>query len=910
MSKKFLTPITLPSLSSNPTDITAGSIYYDSNNSGIQIYNGSAWKKVLTTLDLQISYNIAYNWFTDNPVLPVGTIGIETDTLKIKVGTGQNWNNINAYANIVPDGDQTTGDFVLRSDIGNAEGVVGLDLDKNAIIPGSSIIIEGGTDNTYETTLTVVNPTADRTITFPNSDGTVAFTSDIPSLSIQQVGPTGATETYSDITTLQFDEDSGFDVTNPSTGVAKVAMNSTFKFWEVDGIQHLTAQGLDTVNFISGDGITITADENSSPQSITITNDNVTGPTGPQGIQGSTGPTGAQGPAGATGPNGPLDNLSDVIVPSPATGEALVFDGTNWIDTDATGIKTGTPSQGSLTGNGTMPSITSANSISDNMSLISKSVGALLTNAGVSAPTNFPNNLTASVSTSSIFAIANGYSAPTNGNTGITTTAGTAVNRINLSNPTIFLSGGSTAQTYAGGPGDSGTLTMSVNGLSGANYALTTGNTTAGTPDSGSKSGSTSGGVSTAFTIANNVAFPSAALVGFFETFQISAMSVSGLPAGFNRISLAHSGAGTLNVSPTNIFYDNQTAPVPVITPTSVTVPTPSTGFTFPSGIPHYSTSNSFILNYSIQNISGNLYDINPLVSVSAAGAFSSPTSRTTWPSINATLTTPLSANNTTTYTGIAFTLPITSGFGSSATKPTIAFDNGYSSTGAISTSSLAGWTGKTILYKTTATLDETNISTTAISPATTGQRIIFSSNTEDRPAYTGSESIYIPSDSSIGSNEAKNVANTIRYDVTDYSTGYLPVGPNYSTHAASQYFTFRFTKAALSKFNISFTGTVAGLWVALPGSPIDSSSSLNGWMDMNTAYAGSGYPGVNSPGNGSNGCALGGIVVLNSAGAQSRTCTFGTQSTTNATDNEVYVRIKLTSGQSLTALSIVAATN
>ena len=61
-----------------------------------------------------------------------------------------------------------------------------------------------------------------------------------PSLSIQQVGPTGATETYSDITTLQFDEDSGFDVTSPSTGVAKVAMNSTFKYWEVDGVQQLT----------------------------------------------------------------------------------------------------------------------------------------------------------------------------------------------------------------------------------------------------------------------------------------------------------------------------------------------------------------------------------------------------------------------------------------------------------------------------------------------------------------------------------------------------------------------------------------------------------------------------------------------------------------------------------------------
>jgi hypothetical protein len=44
-----------------------------------------------------------------------------------------------------------------------------------------SIIFEGATANDYETTLAVVDPTADRTITLPNASGTVALTSDIPS---------------------------------------------------------------------------------------------------------------------------------------------------------------------------------------------------------------------------------------------------------------------------------------------------------------------------------------------------------------------------------------------------------------------------------------------------------------------------------------------------------------------------------------------------------------------------------------------------------------------------------------------------------------------------------------------------------------------------------------------------------
>jgi hypothetical protein len=45
----------------------------------------------------------------------------------------------------------------------------------------SSITFEGSSADDYETTLQVTNPTADRTITFPNASGTVALTSDITS---------------------------------------------------------------------------------------------------------------------------------------------------------------------------------------------------------------------------------------------------------------------------------------------------------------------------------------------------------------------------------------------------------------------------------------------------------------------------------------------------------------------------------------------------------------------------------------------------------------------------------------------------------------------------------------------------------------------------------------------------------
>jgi hypothetical protein len=44
---------------------------------------------------------------------------------------------------------------------------------------GAVVVFEGATADAYETTLTVVDPTADRTITLPNTTGTVALTSDL-----------------------------------------------------------------------------------------------------------------------------------------------------------------------------------------------------------------------------------------------------------------------------------------------------------------------------------------------------------------------------------------------------------------------------------------------------------------------------------------------------------------------------------------------------------------------------------------------------------------------------------------------------------------------------------------------------------------------------------------------------------
>jgi hypothetical protein len=119
----------------------------------------------------------ASQWTSANPVLNAGEMGWESDTNKFKIGDGTNhWANLDYF------------------------------IDANSTVNpsfGTSIVFEGATADSYETTLQVTDPTADRTITFPDATGTVALTSDIAELSQDAIDTaltagTGITKTYND----------------------------------------------------------------------------------------------------------------------------------------------------------------------------------------------------------------------------------------------------------------------------------------------------------------------------------------------------------------------------------------------------------------------------------------------------------------------------------------------------------------------------------------------------------------------------------------------------------------------------------------------------------------------------------------------------------------------------------------
>ena len=51
-----------------------------------------------------------------------------------------------------------------------------------------NLVFEGSTDDAHETTLTVTDPTADRTVTIPNASGTVITTGNLDDISQQDHG--------------------------------------------------------------------------------------------------------------------------------------------------------------------------------------------------------------------------------------------------------------------------------------------------------------------------------------------------------------------------------------------------------------------------------------------------------------------------------------------------------------------------------------------------------------------------------------------------------------------------------------------------------------------------------------------------------------------------------------------------
>ena len=549
-------------------------------------------------------------------------------------------------------------------------------------------------------------------------------------------------------------------------------------------------------------------------------------------------------------------------------------------------IDLGTPSQGNLESNAV--TLTTTTSVTDGIALLNVVLGKLVP----PAPTNFPGSPgTLAIASVSSYRMANITQTDNTPGANKNVAAGTTVS-------TVRRAATYTTNTFTNlGPGDAGTITAVRNGSNVGSVTLNPGASPSGNGTYGGN-----------LVITNNYDYNTAnanIAAGFWYVFT-STISGTSAPAGWNEIYIADSA--TSNTSTATWYYDNSSPSTPSFS--STTMSSSSTTLLYSSTIPHYTNATQFTIGTTVANVSGNMYPTsNTLASGTAGGAFAAPAS-VNYNASNIGSNT-LNAFQTASFTTTA---NVTTGFGASSTGPQLSVNNSYSTGTLTLTTALAN----TVLWKsgTATAIDEGNIVITSLGTGSGNAYRIENPGTGNTPTYTGSEAAFNSQTSTLQTYDATVVGSStqgvLKHDQTNYSTGYLPAGPNLSSgRSGTQYFTFKFVRTDVSKFDITYAGNVAGMWVALPGSVIDSSSSANGWINMAVAYAGAGYPGVNSPGNGSDGCALGGTVSLNTTVAStSKTCTFGTVSSSSTATNEIYVRIALTSGQSVTGLSLKAASN
>jgi len=442
------------------------------------------------------------------------------------------------------------------------------------------------------------------------------------------------------------------------------------------------------------------------------------------------------------------------------------------------------------------------------------------------------------------------------------------------------------------GPGDSGAVQVFLNGQLTGNAAMT------------GHSNGTYGNL----IISQNQDYHNVfanVVAGFWSSF--SAQAAGRVNPGWNEVYM-HDTVTTANTSTASWYYDASDPGTPAFA--NIHVTNSSNVVSYSSTIPHYTNSAVFNFSANVSRLSGDMFPAsNVFVTGTAGGAFTQPASVRYGQALGVPFPLPHNLYVISGSAQFGTTANVISGFGSSTGGPAISVTNSYHQGSHVFAP------GVTVLYKTGTSnqIEETHLPIADGVGSGNGipYRIVNPGNT-DTPAYTGSEAAFDSHAGPLTPSDATVVASVLKFDQTNYASGFSPAGPDLSTQASNaQYFTFKFSRPAVSKFDIKYTGTVAGLWVAVPGTALDTTSSLNGWLDLGTSYVGSGIPGANGVGNGVDGCALGGIVPVNTpVVAGSYTATFGGVSSSDSVKNDIYIRIKLSPGQSVTALSVEVATN
>ena len=490
-----------------------------------------------------------------------------------------------------------------------------------------------------------------------------------------------------------------------------------------------------------------------------------------------------------------------------------------------------------------------------------------------------------------------------------------------------------TARRFTSGTIDTSIASNAYDGVSGTVTAVINGVDSGNTTFSASlnENGTFSSLVITDQRDANDTISSSTYPTGFYQTFDSKiTQSLSSYSVGVNDERIEHSTTGNTNY--VTVMRDDMTSLPSFGSAGTLSEHTAGT-YRYVSGVPYYNTGSPklTVSGVTVNNLVGQAYtnqsdivEIDPGTNYESTSSSAIQNENYTYALIDGAvtfLTGGIPNVNTGTSSAYALgdlTVDVTTSSVRTIESPKIRVKN------VNGTSSYSNFSEKVQVHRSS----QTGVHELVIPVADglgngtytdDGIRIAdFLSATTDTPSYTGSTNFYTnstyseSSDPGVeGTKEATIRLGVLEHNTEDYSTGFLPVGPDRSADTGTQYFTFAFRRQVVANFDIDITSStgITGMWIAAPGTSIDSASGLNGWLDTTGQYAGSGVPGSNTGagGNGSDNCALTGadVVPTGSSLNSGYTMTLGAENMSNATGNVVLVRIALASGQSVTSIGI-----
>ena len=536
----------------------------------------------------------------------------------------------------------------------------------------------------------------------------------------------------------------------------------------------------------------------------------------------------------------------------------------------------GTPSSGSFRGGAF--TLTTGHRVDNSIEELNFILGKLVP----PAPTNINGVALSLTGTAGNARLCSGFT-PTNNTGGSAPVAGTQYTRNTDSTIT-------TNYITEYGPGDSGTVTGFVNAVG---VGTTTLNVSFGVAAVKSDNGTYG-----ALQIRNdkdaaNSSRDSGIDALFYEVYDARLINAAS-PDGYNKAHISQLGNNTADVF---WYEDPSTVGAPVISFSGVTTPSSPT-LNYSSGVPHYTqaSANNFTYVMTVTNASGDMYNNHTFVtSDGATSGFNSPGHKTYTnfgganpPVRNFGVGTGVTCLITNTVRDLHLTA--TSNHFSRYDCSTPYGNHNNQRVGFSTNINIMGTTARTNV------IDEDNILISSLGTGSGNADRVNAGATGDNPSaiYTSWSA-----NSQVAAYEAVVRGGVLRHDQTNYSTGYLPAGPNYSSgRNGAQYFQLEIIRSNVSQFDIAVTGSYGGCWVCMPDNSTwtSSLSGTNGWASMFTAYRGAGVPTTAEPG-----CATGGNMGGSSG---TFTCTFGTESSSNDSNNRILVRWRLDAGDSITAMS------